>query len=105
MKAITTGYARDLVARLRQVNLDLLPILHELLRTQSVTRTARAFGMTQPAVSRALRQLREIFDDQLLVSVGRDARLTKRAESLVEPLHRALGELDLLLNPANPFDP
>jgi DNA-binding transcriptional LysR family regulator len=105
MKAITTGYARDLVARLRQVNLDLLPILHELLRTQSVTRTARSFGMTQPAVSRALRQLREIFDDQLLVAVGRDVRLTRRAESLVEPLHQALGDLDLLLNPANPFDP
>ena len=39
-----------------------------LLRTRSVTRTARAFGMTQPAVSRALRQLRAVFDDELLVA-------------------------------------
>ncbi|MCW5747241.1 MAG: LysR family transcriptional regulator [Alphaproteobacteria bacterium] len=96
---------RELVTRLRRVNLDLLPILHELLRARSVTRAARAFNMTQPAVSRALRQLRAAFDDPLLVSTGREARLSSRAEALAEPLHRALGELDLLLRPARPFDP
>jgi len=96
---------RELVARLHRVNLDLLPVLHELLRTRSVTRTARSFNMTQPAVSRALRQLRAAFEDQLLASAGRDVKLTGRAEALAEPLHRALGELDLLLTPARPFDP
>jgi DNA-binding transcriptional LysR family regulator len=96
---------RGLTSRLRRVNLDLLPILHELLRTRSVTRTARSFGLTQPAVSRALRQLRAAFDDELLVSLGRDAQLTDRAEALAGPLHRALGEIDLLLRPATPFDP
>jgi DNA-binding transcriptional LysR family regulator len=95
----------ELVARLRRVNLDLLPVLHELLRTRSVTRTAQSFGMTQPAVSRALRQLRGAFDDQLLVSPGRNARLTDRAEALAGPLARTLTELDLLLKPVGPFDP
>ena len=64
MKHITIGYEatlagrsrtageHDLVARLHKVNLDLLPVLHELLRTRSVTRTAQSFNMTQPAVSR-----------------------------------------------------
>jgi len=96
---------QELAARLRKVNLDLLPVLHELLRTKSVTRTARSFNMTQPAVSRALRQLRGAFDDQLLVSPGRNARLTDRATALAGPLGRTLGELDLLLKPAGPFDP
>jgi len=95
----------ELAARLRKINLDLLPVLHELLRTKSVTVTARSFNMTQPAVSRALRQLRDAFDDQLLVSPGRNARLTDRATALAEPLGRTLGELDLLLKPAGPFDP
>jgi hypothetical protein len=73
MRHITNGYGEraagepDLVARLHKVNLDLLPVLHELLRTRSVTRTAQSFHMTQPAVSRALRQLRDAFDDPLLV--------------------------------------
>ena len=96
---------RELAARLRKVNLDLLPVLHELLRTKSVTRTAQSFNMTQPAVSRALRQLRGALDDQLLVSSGRTGRLTDRAETLAGPLARTLGELDLLLKPAGPFDP
>jgi DNA-binding transcriptional LysR family regulator len=96
---------QELAARLRKVNLDLLPVLHELLRTKSVTRTARSFNMTQPAVSRALRQLRGAFDDQLLVSPGRNARLTDRATALAGPLGRTLSELDLLLKPAGPFDP
>lgn len=111
MKHITRSYGRptagerDLVARLRRTNLDLLPVLHELLRTRSVTRTARTFNMTQPAVSRALKQLRAAFDDRLLVPHGREALLTVRAEVLVEPLRRTLGELDLLLMPSSPFDP
>ena len=96
---------RELAARLRKVNLDLLPVLHELLRTKSVTRTAQSFNMTQPAVSRALRQLRGALDDQLLVSSGRTAHLTDRAETLAGPLARTLTELDLLLKPAGPFDP
>jgi DNA-binding transcriptional LysR family regulator len=110
MKRITLGYdtagsERGLAARLRRVNLDLLPVLHELLRTRSVTRTARAFNMTQPAVSRALRQLRAAFDDQLLVAPGRNARLSDRAQALAGPLARALAELDGLLKPAGPFEP
>jgi DNA-binding transcriptional LysR family regulator len=91
---------RELAARLRKVNLDLLPVLHELLRTKSVTRTAQSFNMTQPAVSRALRQLRGALDDQLLVSSGRTGHLTDRAETLAGPLARTLTELDLLLKPA-----
>jgi len=31
---------QELAARLRKINLDLLPVLHELLRTKSVTSTA-----------------------------------------------------------------
>lgn len=91
--------------RLRKVNLDLLPVLAELLDTRSVTRTAQRFGMTQPAISRALRQLRAAFDDPLLVSPGRLARLTDRAESLRMPLAQALADLDALLSPTTPFDP
>jgi LysR family transcriptional regulator, nod-box dependent transcriptional activator len=96
---------REMLARLRGINLDLLPVLHELLRTKSVTRTARSFNMTQPAVSRALRQLRLAFHDELLVSLGREVRLTERAQSLLEPLAHAMEGLDVLLRPAGEFDP
>ena len=125
MKRITNGYGRSgvaraasspdrvrsagsepgLVARLHRVNLDLLPVLHELLHYRSVTRTAQSLNITQPAVSRALRKLRDTFDDQLLISPGPSARLTERAQALVGPLLTALGALDGLLAPDKPFDP
>lgn len=95
----------EISMRLHRVNLDLLPVLQELLRTQSVTRTAQLFNMTQPAVSRALRKLRTAFDDPLITSRGRNARLTERAQALRGPLGRALADLDGMLKPAAPFDP
>jgi DNA-binding transcriptional LysR family regulator len=98
--------ARPLLAqRLRRTNLDLLPILHELLRTRSVTATARALEISQPAVSKGLRQLRQIFDDDLVVSLGRDPRLTERGEAIAGPLASSLTDLDGLLAPVSDFDP
>jgi DNA-binding transcriptional LysR family regulator len=94
-----------LVQRLRRANLDLLPILHELLRTRSVTATARALGITQPAVSKALRHLRQLFDDELIAPLGRGSHLTERAQSIEAPLAQILADLGLLLESAQTFDP
>lgn len=96
---------RQLAQRLRRTNLDLLPMLHALLRTCSVTASARELGISQPAVSKALRQLRETFADDLIVSRGREARLTERGRAILGPLTEILSDLDLLLEPPRPFDP
>jgi LysR family nod box-dependent transcriptional activator len=79
---------------LRRHNLNLFPILRELLRTRSVSRTAENIGLGQPAVSSALARLREAFDDDLLVQVGRRMELTERARALIEPVERACAELE-----------
>ncbi len=88
---------------LRRHNLNLLPILRELLRTRSVSRTAERVGLSQSAVSAALARLRETFDDELLVMVGRRMELTARGEGLVEQVERANVELEALLQPPD-FD-
>ena len=91
--------------RLRRTNLNLLPIFYELLRTKSVTKAANSLNLTQSAVSQALRQLRQIMDDDLIVTMGREVRLTERAELLREPLESTVRLLDNVLNVPGAFDP
>lgn len=89
---------------LRRVNLNLLIMLDALLQTRSVTAAGERLGLTQPAVSAALSKLREIFDDPLLVMVGRELRLTPRAEHLQAPLKDVLQSIEAMLD-SEQFDP
>jgi DNA-binding transcriptional LysR family regulator len=91
--------------RLEQMNLNLLLALHWLLIERSVTRAAVRLGVTQSAMSRSLGQLREWFDDQLLVPADRKMLLTARAAGLREPLTASLDGLRGLFRPPRPFDP
>lgn len=89
---------------LRRHNLNLLPILRELLRTRSVARTSENIGLSQSAVSAALARLRAAYDDELLVMVGRRLELTERGQQLAGPTERACTEVEALLRPQT-FDP
>src|SRR5690349_15356524 len=91
--------------RLEQMNLNLLLALHWLLVERSVTRAAGRLGVTQSAMSRSLGQLREWFDDPLLVPAGRKLLLSARARGLREPLSASLDGLRGLLRPPSAFDP
>lgn len=75
---------------LRLVNLNLLPVLHAVLKHQNLTRAAEELHVTQSAVSNNLRQLRDHFGDELLVKDGRRLRLTPKGTALLGPLERAL---------------
>ncbi len=90
---------------LHQLSLHQLHVLLTLLEEQSVSGAARRLGVTQPAVSHALRNLRENLDDPLLVAGARGMVLTPRASELLGPLRRSLRELGLLLGGAPSFDP
>ena len=78
----------------RRFNLNLLPILDALLECRSVTRAGERFNLTQPATSAALAKLREAFGDDLLVAVGREMRLTPKAERIREPVRQLLELLE-----------
>lgn len=89
---------------LRRIDLNLLLTLHALLAEQHVSRAALRLHRSQPAVSHALAQLREIFADPLLVRRGGRLQPTTRALALVQPLQEALQQLDALLSSPG-FDP
>ena len=87
------------------LNLNLLPVLDALLAERSVSRAGTRLGLSQPAVSNALAQLREILKDPLLVRKGTGMAPTERALALAGPLRAALLALEQGLEPVAPFDP
>lgn len=83
----------------------LLRVLCTLLAERSVSRTAIRLNQSQPAISAALKRLREIFNDQLLVR-GRDGLVpTERAAELREPARLALSEIERLFVQREHFEP
>ena len=92
-------------AELRRFDLNLLVALHALLYFRNVTRAAEHVGVSQPAMSRELRQLRFVFGDQLLVRVGREYRLTTLARELVEPLGQVIASIEHAVAQRPSFDP
>ncbi|MEM7271683.1 MAG: LysR substrate-binding domain-containing protein [Actinomycetota bacterium] len=93
------------VIQLRDVDLNLLVVLDALLREQSVTRAANRLDLTPSAVSHALKRLRELFDDELLLRDGRRMKPTVRAEALAESLPRLLHQVTRTIEPPAPFRP
>lgn len=84
---------------LRKLNMNLLKTLNALLETRNITVASQQLFVTQPAVSTALKQLREIFDDPLLIR-GEDNSLilTHKSKSLRPLLQKILADTQSLLN-------
>jgi len=52
---------------LAKMDLNLLVVFHHLLRERRVSRVAQTLGLSQPAVSNALRRLRNQLGDELFL--------------------------------------
>lgn len=76
------------INQLRNVNLNLLPILYTLLKHRNVTLAAKELHLTQSTVSGSLKRLRELFDNELLVFNGRELLLTEKAKALLPQLEQ-----------------
>ena len=85
--------------------MNLLPVLDALLAERSVTRAGARLGLSQPAVSNALAQLRALLGDPLLVRGARGMVPTERALELAAPLRAGLAQLEQGLGTHAPFDP
>lgn len=72
------------------VNLNLLVAFDALLAELSVTAAARRAGVTQPAMSNTLAQLRVLFSDPLFLRHRTGLTPTARARQLAEPVRAGL---------------
>src|ERR1043166_1988483 len=86
-------------------DLNLLPIAVALYDELSVSLAARRLGMSQPAVSKALRRLRETFDDPLFVRGPSGIVPTPRAHAIVRTARSHLQHLQEDLLKGERIDP
>ncbi|WP_019139967.1 LysR family transcriptional regulator [Noviherbaspirillum massiliense] len=86
------------------LDLNLLRVFDTVMLEQNLTRAANRLAMTQPAVSNALRRLREALGDELLIRTAHGVKPTPRAEELWPTVRRALTELEAAVAADQSFD-
>jgi DNA-binding transcriptional LysR family regulator len=89
----------------RRHHLRLLGALDALLSERNVTRAAARLHLSQSAASGTLAQLRVLFNDPLLVRVGRSLELTARAREMLPLVREALAGVDRLFGAQRAFQP
>lgn len=87
------------------LDLNLLRVFDAIYTTRSVTVASSTLHLTQPAVSKQLNRLREIFEDPLFVRTMEGMAPTPRAEALAGTVHRALTEVRSAFDSQLGFDP
>ena len=68
--------------RFRNLDLNLLRVFDEVMAERSLTRAAHKLSLTQPAVSNALRRLRDSLGDELVRRQGAGVEPTPMALAL-----------------------
>lgn len=92
------------MGRFRSLDLNLLRVFDVVMEERSLTKAAHRLALTQPAVSNALRRLRETLEDELLVRLGQGIEPTARALELWPVVRDALKQLKQTIEPET-FNP
>ena len=92
------------ITQLRQADLNLLEVFTVLAEERNITRAAARLFLSQPAVSRALQRLRDMFHDDLLIRSSSGYEPTPKGQRLLHELESTLPRLDRLLSGTD-FDP
>jgi DNA-binding transcriptional LysR family regulator len=98
---MAAGAALDL----HRFDLNLLVTLDALLAEKNVTRAGMRMNLSQSAMSGALARLRDFFQDELLVPMGRKMVLTPLAEDLVQPVRDVLLQIQSTISSKPHFEP
>ena len=90
---------------LRNIDLNLLLVFDVIYRTRNTTRAAEQLHLTQPAVSNALKRLRDQFEDVLFVKTAAGMEPTSRADGIAKFLDEGFASLRLAVQAGKAFDP
>lgn len=91
--------------RFKGLDLNLLVALNVLLEERSVSASAARLNLSQPAMSAALKRLREYFNDDLLQQTGKRMIPTPHALQISEQIKTVLYDVEALISRSTLFDP
>jgi DNA-binding transcriptional LysR family regulator len=100
-----SAQTRGTAMNLRCIDLNLLVVLKALVEERNATRAAETIGVSQSAVSHALRRLRMTFNDELLIRTPEGMRPTAYAESLAQAIGGSLRQIEEAIQSGRQFDP
>jgi DNA-binding transcriptional LysR family regulator len=92
-------------SELRRLDLTLLLVLLGLLRHRKALTVAGELGLTQSAISQALKRLRDVFGDELFLRRPHGLEPTAVALALEAPVRQAVEALRGALGASRAFDP
>lgn len=90
---------------LNEFDLNLLLVLDQMLKQKKVSSVADTLGVTQPAISRALKRLRLLLGDELFYRTAAGMEPTAYARHLAEPVGEALEVLRRAISRDFAFNP
>jgi DNA-binding transcriptional LysR family regulator len=90
---------------LAAVDLNLLVAFDALLGEGSVSAAAARIGLSQPAMSKRLAHLRQLFADDLFVRSAEGVRPTEKALDIADPIRAALRQIEDALGGLGQFSP
>ena len=88
----------------RTLDLNLLRVFDVVMTERNLTRAGERLALSQPAVSNALKRLKDAVGDDLVTRIATGVRPTPRAEALWPEVRTALGHLRAAFAPGE-FDP
>jgi DNA-binding transcriptional LysR family regulator len=91
--------------RVDELDLNLLPYFNELMKERKVSKVAEALGVSQPAVSNALKRLRGALGDDLFLRTTHGMEPTTLARQLAEPVAYAMDTIRAAMSQQVEFDP
>ena len=90
---------------LSQVDLNLFVVLEAIYREGNITRAGQQLNLTQPAISHALKRLRDLLQDPLFVRQGPHMVPTPFTRNMIEQVRQALQLLEVNLTESQNFVP
>ena len=91
--------------RSNSTDLNLIPVFIAIMEEQNLSRAADRLNISQPAVSQALRKLRDTYDDELFIRTSNGVHPTLVAQDIYPALQDAERQINLTLPEQRVFNP